>query len=147
MILIVLSLCRNNCPWCHRVVLGRSMHGLEDVISMDTLRYRRDPELGWVFDPSVEGCGPDTAAGGLKAIRELYEREGSAEKSVPVLFDKKTQKIVSNESSEIIRMMGTEFGALAKNKINLYPQHLHAEIDSLNAWIYQEINNGACEST
>mmetsp|Transcript_33329 Transcript_33329/g.100684 ORF Transcript_33329/g.100684 Transcript_33329/m.100684 type:complete len:275 (-) Transcript_33329:63-887(-) len=134
---------RNNCPWCHRVVLGRAMLGLEDVISMDVLRYRRDPDLGWVFDASVEGCDPDTAAGGITSIRELYEREGSTEKSVPVLFDKKMQKIVNNESSEILRMMETEFTKLATQGIDLYPLHSRDEIDQLNAWIYQEINNGA----
>lgn len=121
------------------------MLGLQDAISMDVLRYRRDSERGWVFDETVEGCGPDTAAGGIKAIRDLYEREGSTEKSVPVLFDKKLQKIVNNESSEILRMMETEFGALSKNKIDLYPVALQGEIDQLNAWIYQEINNGACK--
>jgi putative glutathione S-transferase len=74
----------NNCPWCHRAVLGRAMLGLQDVISMDVLRFRRDPDRGWVFDPSEDGCGPDTAAGGITAIRDLYEREGSSEKSVRV---------------------------------------------------------------
>ncbi|GAQ81656.1 hypothetical protein KFL_000860280 [Klebsormidium nitens] len=134
----------NNCPWCHRCVLTRALLGLHDVISMDVLFYRRDPDKGWVFNPGEPGCTPDTVAGGIGGIRELYARAGSAEKSVPVLYDKQTATIVSNESADIIRMLATEFREFAAPKSpELVPHDLIRRIDEVNGWIYDAINNGA----
>jgi glutathionyl-hydroquinone reductase len=72
----------NTCPLFCRCALTRALLGLDDVISMDVLFYRRDAEKGWVFNPGEPGCTADTAAGGIGGIRELYAREGSSEKSV-----------------------------------------------------------------
>ncbi|TNE44669.1 MAG: hypothetical protein EP343_28835 [Deltaproteobacteria bacterium] len=132
----------NNCPWCHRVALTREVKGLQDVISMDVLYYRRDPKRGWQFNPAVEGCTPDTV-NGVTYIQELYERVGSTEKSVPVLWDKQTQTIVNNESAEIIRMLNRAFNEWASADLELVPPKLESSIDEWNAFVYQHINNGA----
>lgn len=151
----------NNCPWCHRVMLARAVLGLEDVISVDVMFYRRDEDRGWQFLP------PDSAlteaeiaqrgtlfdgnkvalkdsVNGKSYIREIYEMVGSTEKSVPVLFDKHTNEVVNNESAEIIRMFATGFVNFSSpGASQLYPAHLTKQIDALNAWIYPDINNGA----
>ncbi|MCO4773294.1 MAG: glutathione S-transferase C-terminal domain-containing protein [Deltaproteobacteria bacterium] len=133
----------NNCPWCHRVALARGVLGLEEVISCDVLWFRRDPDRGWQFRPDEPGCTPDSLYG-MKHVRELYERQGSKETSVPILFDKVTETIVSNESADIVRMLGLAFGEYAREGAPpLYPPDLADEIDALNAWIYTDINNGA----
>ena len=131
----------NNCPWCHRAVLARQLKGLHDVVSMDTLYYRRDPERGWQFRPDAEGCTPDTVHGN-RFIVELYERLGSAERSVPVLYDRVTDTIVNNESSEIIEMFDQAFGAFT-DASELYPEALRPAIDHLNTYTWTYINNGA----
>ncbi|MEO1233964.1 MAG: glutathione S-transferase C-terminal domain-containing protein [Myxococcota bacterium] len=132
----------HNCPWSHRANLARSMLGLEDAVSMDVLFYRRDPDRGWQFRPEEEGCTPDRVFG-AKFIREIYEREGSKEKSVPLLFDKLTETIVNNESAEIVRMFHTVLRPLARRPLELLPEGRDTEITLLNQWIYQRINNGA----
>lgn len=128
----------NNCPWSHRANLTRTLKGLDDVISMDVLYFRRDPDNGWQFRPDEPGCTPDTLFGSRYLI-EIYERVGSKERSVPVLFDKETNTIVSNESAEIIRMFDRAYDG---DRV-LYPEEHAAEIDEVNAWTYVTINNGA----
>lgn len=132
----------HNCPWSHRANLARSMLGLEEVITMDVLYYRRHPDRGWQFRPEVEGCTTDRVLSSL-FVREIYEREGSREKSVPVLFDKVAMKIVNNESAEIVRMLHRVFRPLAKRPLDLLPAQQETEAELLNQWIYQRINNGA----
>ena len=129
----------NNCPWCHRVALTRSMKGLQDVVSMDVLYYRRDPDRGWQFRPDIDGFGPDRLYG-VNYVRELYERIGSTESSVPILWDKVEETVVNNESAEIIRMFDD---AWPDHGPKLAPPALVAEIDATNAWIWRDINNGA----
>jgi len=150
----------NNCPWCHRTMMARAILGLEDVISVDVLFYRRDPDNGWQFLPDESELRQDELdnRGSLldgkvatidsinnhKYAPEIYKMVGSKEKSVPILFDKKTNTIVNNESAEIIRMFATGFQEFhRKGSPNLYPEEMAEEIDSLNAWIYPMINNGA----
>ena len=96
------------CLACCRTVLARALLGMQDSISLDVLFYQRHPDRGWQFKPEVQGCTADTANGGLQFIRELYEKHNSEEKSVPILFDKKTMTIVNNESADIVRMFATE---------------------------------------
>eukprot|EP00516_Mucochytrium_quahogii_P006117 CAMPEP_0203754926 /NCGR_PEP_ID=MMETSP0098-20131031/8467_1 /ASSEMBLY_ACC=CAM_ASM_000208 /TAXON_ID=96639 /ORGANISM=" , Strain NY0313808BC1" /LENGTH=672 /DNA_ID=CAMNT_0050646181 /DNA_START=83 /DNA_END=2098 /DNA_ORIENTATION=- len=151
----------NNCPWCHRVMLARAMLGLEDVISADVLFYRRDPEKGWQFLPDDESqlraieiknratlldgkVAKSDSVTGLKYAPEIYKLSGSTERSVPLLFDKKTNKVVNNESAEIVRMFALGFVDFHKKGApELYPSHLSQQIDEINSWIYPEINNGA----
>ena len=85
---------------------------------------------------------------GKKTLREIYDTQTEEGKfggrvTVPVLFDKKTKKIVNNESSEIIRMLNSEFNEFAKNaSLDLCPEHLKAKIDEINSWVYPNVNNG-----
>lgn len=132
----------NNCPWCHRTALVRKLKGLDDVISMDVLYYRRDPDRGWQFQPTEPGCTPDSQFG-FDTIRELYDRVGSPETSVPILWDRETQSIVSNESAEIIRMFEEGFGEFSAGTPELYPAELRTQIDRVNSFTYHGINNGA----
>jgi len=150
-----------NCPWCHRVLLGRAIMGLEDVISVSVCfpnRSSDDEPLGpnlWKFCPegqnggngqfvSFPECTLDTV-NGKTYVKEIYEMAGVPDqKSVPILFDKETNTVVSNESAEILRMMGTVMMLFAENQdIELYPLTLAAEIDRVNDWIYKDIANGS----
>lgn len=152
-----------NCPWCHRVLLGRAVQGLEEVVSVDVLFPNRStdddprgPNL-WKFEPegqigmngrhvSFARCTTDTAMGGKNYIKDIYEAAGIPDqKSVPMLFDKETRTVVSNESSEILRMFGTVFRRLSTHasSINLYPEESREAIDEINDWIYKDIANGS----
>jgi putative glutathione S-transferase len=131
-----------NCPWSHRALLGRAIVGLDEVVGASIVYFRRDPERGWQFNPQIPGCTVDRAEG-VDYIEELYERVGSAERSVPVLWDTQTETIVSNESADILRIFATEFEALAERDVELFPESHRDEIERLNAAVYQRINNGA----
>tara|TARA_R100000322_G_scaffold117349_1_gene75465 strand:- start:643 stop:1668 length:1026 start_codon:yes stop_codon:yes gene_type:complete len=153
-----------NCPWCHRVVLARGVLGLTDAITMDVAFPNRteedDPDGGglWEFAPERDAtltggtlpeCTRETGTGrGLRLAKEVYRAEGSEEQSLPLLYDKKTGRIVNNESAEILRMLNEHAGALGSTdaeRPDLYPADdaLRSEIDGLNAEIYTAINNGA----
>lgn len=155
-----------NCPWCHRVTLARNVLGLQDVISLDVAfpsRTGDDDPVGpnfWEFNPTrvatltgtpLAECTEETATGnGFRLVRQIYGAEGSPEGSVPVLYDKKSNRIVNNESAEIIRMLNASAGPLGSamaqdTRPDLYPDNasLGAEIDELNTLIYVAINNGA----
>lgn len=130
------------CPWAHRTLIYRKLKGLEDVISVNVVDYFMGSDTGWRFSPDRPGCTGDTV-NNCKLMREVYQlvQPGyNGRVTVPVLFDKQTLKIVNNESSEIIRMLNTEFNAFCENKdqaeLDLYPENLRAEIDELNSWIY-----------
>ena len=131
----------DNCPWCHRVALTRAILGLQDVISMDHVYYRRDPDRGWQFRPDIAGFDRDSLFG-AQFVTEIYERVGSTEKSLPLLWDRQTQSVVNNESAEIIRMLDQGFRDFTDHPELAPVEHLE-EIESVNAWIYQDINNGA----
>ena len=130
------------CPWAHRTLIVRKLKGLEELITVDVVDHFLG-EKGWRFNATEDGCTPDTV-NGFSFLREVYfmvEPEYSGRFTVPVLFDKKKRSIVNNESSEIIRMLNSEFNALCKNpQLDLYPEHLRAEIDSVNEWIYRYFN-------
>ncbi|KAJ2712685.1 S-glutathionyl-(chloro)hydroquinone reductase [Coemansia spiralis] len=136
------------CPWAHRTLIVRKLKGLEDVIGVSVVHYLLGPN-GWEFaSPSeVPGATLDDV-NGARYIRELYlkaDPEYSARFTVPVLWDKKQNTIVSNESSEIIRMFNTAFDGVVKPEfqgINFYPDELKEQIDEINEWIYNTVNNG-----
>lgn len=158
------------CPWAHRTLITRSLKGLQDVISFTAVhpvwqktRPGQDDHRGWVFGnpdskdtlTNSEGRGgpfPSAYPGndaeplfGSKSIRDLYDRAGDEEGkySVPVLWDKKKNTIVSNESSEIMRMLHTEFNSFTdKGDLDLYPADMRDAIDEVNSWIYDNLNNG-----
>ena len=125
------------CPWAHRTLIFRVLKGLEDYISVSVV----DPlmlENGWEF-------GEGETLYGLRYLHQLYTRahpQCSGRVTVPVLWDKQHEMIVSNESSEIIRMFNSAFDGLTGNGDDYYPEPLREEIDALNAKIYPTINNG-----
>ena len=128
------------CPWASRTIIFRTLKGLEDVISMTAVDPVRDDQ-GWKFFAD----DPDPV-NGYEYLLEAYLRtdpDFSDRVTVPVLWDKETNRAVNNESSEIIRMLTSEFNQWAKNPdLDLYPEPLRAEIDELNDRIYNSINNG-----
>lgn len=131
-----------NCPWSHRALLARSVKGLEEVVGVSVVCFRRHPERGWQFNPAIEGCTEDRVHG-RRFVAEYYEAQGSSERSVPILYDTETERIVNNESAEILRMFDDAFGPLASRSIRLYPEEHREAIDRVNELVYQRINNGA----
>lgn len=125
------------CPWASRTLIGRKLKGLDDVISVSIV----EPELseeGWRF------AQPDPLTG-ASYMHEIYAKadpQVSGRATVPVLWDKQTNTIVNNESADILRMLNSGFGDLARNDIDLYPEALRGEIDTLNDYIYPRFNNG-----
>ena len=130
------------CPWAHRTLIFRKLKGLEGAVSLSVV----DPlmlDQGWAFRTG-EGCIPDTV-NGHKYLHQLYARarpDYTGRVSVPVLWDKKQGAIVNNESSEIIRMLNSEFEAHAGAHEDYYPKPLRGEIDAVNKVVYECINNG-----
>lgn len=125
------------CPWASRTLIGRKLKGLDDVISVSIV----EPELseeGWRF------AQPDALTGAIY-MHEIYAKADpqiSGRATVPVLWDKVKNTIVNNESADILRMLNSGFGDLARNAQDLYPEALRAEIDALNDYIYPKFNNG-----
>ncbi|KAJ3039398.1 S-glutathionyl-(chloro)hydroquinone reductase [Rhizophlyctis rosea] len=138
------------CPWAHRTAIVRKLKGLDKIIGLSVVNYLMGPN-GWKFSTSEEcpGAIPDTV-NNAQFIRELYfkanpDYEGRF--TVPVLWDKKQNTIVNNESSEIIRMFNSAFDAFSSAPgVTYYPEDLRAEIDAINEWIYNDINNGVYKS-
>jgi putative glutathione S-transferase len=130
------------CPWAHRAIIYRRLKGLEDLISMSVVNAYMGPE-GWTFEPGP-GVVPDDVNGATR-LHQVYTRadpQYSGRVTVPVLWDKQRQTIVSNESADIIRMLNSAFDALGAKPLDLYPVSLRADIDALNDFIYPAINNG-----
>lgn len=124
-----------NCPWAHRALLARVVLGLEEAISVAYARPRRTDQ-GWVYDAEGEFADPVL---GARAVHEVYARQQpgyTGRLTVPVLWDRETKQIVSNESADILRMLG-QFGGP-----DLYPEEHSAEIDAWNERIYRTVNNG-----
>jgi putative glutathione S-transferase len=130
------------CPWAHRTLIFRKLKGLEEHISVSVVHYLM-LDKGWVFKDE-DGATVDHLFGAA-AMSDIYTRADphySGRVTVPVLWDKQTNTIVSNESAEIIRMFNSAFDGITGNNFDFYPEALHAEIDALNAVIYDTINNG-----
>ncbi|MBT3518073.1 MAG: glutathione S-transferase family protein [Candidatus Marinimicrobia bacterium] len=130
------------CPWAHRTVIFRKLKKLDDVISLSLVDPIRD-HRGWRFMGS-EGEFPDEI-NGFSFLSEAYLKSDPSfdgRVTVAALWDKKTQRIVNNESSEIIRMLNTEFNAFTESTMDYYPEELRVEIDEINAFVYANINNG-----
>jgi putative glutathione S-transferase len=130
------------CPWAHRTLIFRKLKKLEELISVSVV----DPlmlEKGWEF--KVGGGATGDLLFGTKALSDIYVKADphySGRVTVPVLWDTKTNTIVSNESSEIIRMFNTAFNGLTGSTADFYPEELRTDIDDLNAVIYDTVNNG-----
>jgi putative glutathione S-transferase len=130
------------CPWAHRTLIYRELKGLTSLIGISAVNSYMGAE-GWTFAPGPETL-PDEV-NGVQRIYELYliaEAQYSGRATIPILWDKRDRTIVSNESSEIIRMLNSAFDAVGANANDFYPPALRAEIDELNALVYPNINNG-----
>lgn len=132
------------CPWAHRTLITRKLKGLEDVISYDVVSPLL-PRTGWSFETSFPASTGDTL-NNSQILRDVYLTSNPhfvGAVTVPVLWDKESNRIVNNESAEIIRMFNSEFQEFATNPaIDLYPESKRVQIDELNDWIYSDINNG-----
>ncbi|MBV8998938.1 MAG: glutathione S-transferase C-terminal domain-containing protein [Solirubrobacterales bacterium] len=127
------------CPWAHRTIIARMLMGLEDAIGLSFVDPIRD-ERGWAFT----GGNYVDPINGFEFLSEAYlatDSDYQARVTVPVLWDKESGVIVSNESADILRMQSTVFAPLAEHPVDLYPERLHDEIDALNDRIYDNVNN------
>lgn len=130
------------CPWAHRTLIFRKLKKLEDLISVSIV----DPLMlskGWEFKGKDGGTVDHLF--GFDALWQVYVRADpsySGRVTVPVLWDKQKNTIVSNESAEIIRMFNSAFNGLTGSKDDFYPEDLRTEVDELNGRIYGAVNNG-----
>ncbi|MDU8929637.1 glutathione S-transferase family protein [Alisedimentitalea sp. MJ-SS2] len=130
------------CPWAHRTLIFRALKGLEEMISVSVVHWLM-AEDGWTFNEG-DGVIEDTV-NHTRFMREIYvaaDSEYTGRVTVPVLWDRKTGTIVSNESSEIIRMFNSAFDDVGAAPGDFYPEHLRNQIDTLNDRIYSNVNNG-----
>jgi len=134
------------CPWAHRTLIFRSLKGLDDMIGLSVVNAIMGHE-GWTFEPD-DGVIPDTV-NGAQRLAQVYTTADShytGRVTVPVLWDKHRNTIVSNESSEIIRMFNSAFDAVGAVPGDYYPAALCGEIDAINERVYNAVNNGVYKS-
>lgn len=135
------------CPWAHRALVYRKLKGLEDMITVDVVSPMMH-DKGWVFDDGQPEATTDRLFGS-QAMSDIYVKADptySGRVTVPVLWDKQTNTIVSNESSEIIRMFNEAFDSVGAKPGDYYPQVLRDEIDTINERVYHAVNNGVYKS-
>ncbi|MCA8879943.1 MAG: glutathione S-transferase family protein [Rhodobacteraceae bacterium] len=131
------------CPWAHRTLIFRELKGLAPHIGVSVVH----PEMlenGWTFATNFPGATGDRI-GGRACLHQLYAaaKPGvSGKVTVPVLFDTRTARIVSNESAEIIRMFNSAFDGITGNCRDFWPADLRDEIEPVNARVYETLNNG-----
>jgi len=132
------------CPWAHRTLIVRKLKGLEHVISASVVHWFMG-EQGWTFNADDDGLVRDDV-NHAAILREVYLKADSHYEgriTVPVLWDKQKNTIVNNESSEIIRMLNTEFNAFATHpEVDLYPEDLRSKVDETNDFVYPNVNDG-----
>ncbi len=130
------------CPWAHRALIMRALKGLEDMISVSATHWLM-AENGWTFARGP-GVIPDPVhhADYLYQVYLAADPDYSGRVTVPVLWDRRTGTIVNNESSEILRMLGSAFDGVGALPGDYYPPELRGEIDALNERIYDRVNNG-----
>ena len=135
------------CPWAHRTLIFRELKGLNKHVSVSVVH----PDMldkGWTFETDDYGATGDTLYG-LGFAHQIYTKADptySGRVTVPILWDKKQQTIVSNESSEIIRMFNSAFDGITGNTDDYWPETMRDEIEEVNARIYSNVNNGVYKS-
>ncbi|NNE82098.1 MAG: glutathione S-transferase family protein [Silicimonas sp.] len=135
------------CPWAHRTLIFRALKGLTDLITVSVVH----PDMlsdGWTLSDDFPGATGDTLYG-LPFLREIYlkaDPQISGRVTVPVLWDKVNETIVSNESSEIIRMFNSAFDGITGNTDDFWPEELREAIEPVNDRIYETLNNGVYRS-
>ncbi|KAK9371366.1 glutathione S-transferase [Lipomyces kononenkoae] len=140
------------CPWAHRTAIVRALKGLDNVIGLSVVDWYL-AEGGWKFSSPEQTPGSTIdPVHNSSYLSDLYFRanpEYEGRFTVPVLWDKKTDTLVNNESAEIIRMFNEEFDDFVDPKfkgLTFYPESLRKEIDELNEWVYDTVNNGVYKS-
>jgi putative glutathione S-transferase len=130
------------CPWAHRTIIARKLKRLEDVIGMTVVDPIRD-DRGWAFR---DGPGhSNDPVNGFQFLREAYHATNPTYRrrvTVPVLWDKEARRMVSNSDDDIMRMFNTVFNRFTNSEVDLYPVDLRQEIDQLNDYIYEYVNDG-----
>ncbi|SFB78891.1 putative glutathione S-transferase [Marinospirillum celere] len=134
------------CPWAHRTLIFRKLKGLEEMLSVSVVHWYM-AENGWTFQ---DGPGViQDSVNQAKFMHQVYttaDPHYSGRVTVPVLWDKKQNTLVSNESAEIIRMLNSAFDEVGALEGDYYPEELREEIDRVNARVYDEVNNGVYKS-
>ncbi|AXT26997.1 glutathione S-transferase family protein [Ruegeria sp. AD91A] len=135
------------CPWAHRTLIFRELKGLNDLISVSVVH----PDMldkGWTFETDGHGATGDDLYG-LNYAHQIYTKADPAytgRVTVPILWDKQQETIVSNESSEIIRMFNSAFNGITGNTDDYWPEAMRDEIEEVNGRIYSDVNNGVYKS-
>ncbi len=137
----------NACPWAHRTMIFRTLKDLNDLIDVSVVH----PDMlskGWTFETDDIGATGDTLHG-FELLHQIYTKADpnfSGRVTVPILWDKQRETIVSNESSEIIRMFNSAFDGITGNTLDFWPTELREDIETVNARIYDTFNNGVYKS-
>lgn len=130
------------CPWAHRTIIVRRLKALEDVITMSAVDPIRD-DRGWRFGTGRR-FSPDPV-NGFDLLAEAYHATDpgfAGRVTVPVLWDRETGRIVSNESAEILEMLNSAWDGWGDDTVDLYPRELRGEIDAINDRVYRDVNDG-----
>jgi putative glutathione S-transferase len=135
----------HGCPWAHRTLIYRALKKLEGAISV-AYAIPGLKDQGWTFadDPKFPDCTPDKV-NGFDHLHQAYTASDpryTGKVTVPTLWDRKTKQVVNNESSEIIRMLNSEFAGIAGDDTDFYPPALRGEIDRIHELVYSTVNNG-----
>jgi putative glutathione S-transferase len=130
------------CPWAHRTLIFRRLKGLEEHLSLSVVHYLMGSQ-GWTFEPAP-GVVADSVLGSdfMHQVYTAASPQFTGRVTVPVLWDKQRRTIVSNESSEIIRMLNSAFDGVGARAGDFYPEPLRDEIDRVNERVYHTVNNG-----
>lgn len=134
------------CPWAHRTLIMRALKGLEELVPLSVVNWYMG-DKGWSFAPGP-GVVPDPETG-AQHLHQLYQaaKPGMTGKAtVPVLWDRQQRKIISNESSEIMRMFNDAFDGLGAREGDYFPAHLREEMDRVNERVYTTLNNGVYQA-
>ena len=129
------------CPWAHRTLILRHLKGLQDAIEISSVHWLMLDE-GWTFK-EAPGVIPDPM--GHDTLYQIYQKskpDVNGKATVPVLWDKQEERIVNNESSEIVRMLTRAWDAFTDSDLDTYPEALRSEIDEVNDRVYEHVNNG-----
>ena len=135
------------CPWAHRTLIMRALKGLESMISVSVV-HPLMLENGWTFDDDFPAATGDSLYQN-EYLYQLYlhaDNEYTGRVTVPVLWDKQQNTIVSNESADILRMLNSAFDAVGARAGDYYPADLREKIDEVNSWVYDTVNNGVYKS-
>jgi putative glutathione S-transferase len=129
-----------SCPWAHRTVLMRKLKGLEDTIPI--LQSDLPKGQGWAYSRGLDDLRPIDDVFHVHQVYSAARPGFTGRATVPVLWDRETRTIVNNESSEIIRLLNSEFDGFGSAAPDFYPEALRGAIDETNAFVYDAINNG-----